>query len=114
MRTKSKGSSSDSNATNSARKILANSNSNSSERRLWIDDCPCFGCPYDENSECIDLEYSTSCAYIEAWALGLRSPNANNENNKNVKTHVTPPSKRPSRWKMHSRHRPNSEESHGR
>ena len=77
---------------------------------LWIDGCPCFGCPYNENSECNDLKYSTSCTYIEAWALGLHSSNDNNSSKK-AKTHVIP--RKPSRWKLHSRQHSNSVESHG-
>jgi hypothetical protein len=30
----------------------------------WINGCPYLGCPYDENGECIDLEYSIPCPYI--------------------------------------------------
>lgn len=82
-----------------------NGSSSNLGRHSWIDGCPCFGCPYDENGECIDLEYSISCEYIGEWALGLRSK-VKNENNKKVKTHVTP-SKRQSRWKLHSRQHAN-------
>jgi hypothetical protein len=70
---------------------------------LWIDNCPCLGCPYDENGECIDLEYSASCTYVEAWVLGLHS----SDTNRKVKTRVI--IKKPSfgRWELHSRHHAN-------
>jgi hypothetical protein len=81
----------------------SSSDSNSSEPKrslLWIDDCPCLGCPYDENGECVDLKYCTSCAYIERWVLGLRlhSPNKKDTDTDTKKQVI---SKRPLRWKMH-------------
>ena len=62
----------------------ASSSSVDPGRHVWIDGCPCLGCPYDENGECIDLKYSALCTYMEKWVLGLHSPGTN----RNAKMHI--------------------------
>jgi hypothetical protein len=57
------------------------------EHHPWLDNgFPCFGCPYNENDECIDLHYSTSCKYIEKWVLrSYGHSHGNNSNSNNSK-----------------------------
>ena len=80
--------------------LSLSSNSISSSSPLLID-VPCFGCPYDENSECIDLKYSIRCLYLEKWVLGLHT--STNDRYKKVKV-VTIKKQSLGRYELHGRH----------